>query len=305
MSVRRAWFYALLALFLWGIHGPAGRYLAQSNVDMYFVFSARLWIGTIVFFIYLLFNKNFKINWMDNLKKVLLIAGVGVIANTILFHLTLIYLPGTLVMILENLSPIFVLIATVIFYKIKPTVAEISALILSLIGILLIVLGKGSFPEHSDGFYIGIVLGVLTGLSFGAYIFFSADLVKNFQNDPVRIIRFLFKIFLISSIVCTPFLFTSKSFPSSPLQWFWLSEMGIFQSGLAYLFWNYALVHIKANTASILFLLTIFFTTINEVIFLNLKLNTPLISGALLICFAGYWITVSLKKQKIKNMVVH
>lgn len=298
--MNKARIYAFLALFLWGIHGPAGRYLAQNNVDMYFVFSARLWIGTIVFFIYLLIKKNIKIHWFDNWKKVLLISGIGIIANTILFHVTLIYLPGTLVMILENLSPVFVLTASIFYFGIKPTLAEIAALILSFLGIFLIIMGKGSFPELSDGFYFGIFLGILTGLTFGAYIFYSAELVQPLKNEPIRIIRFLFKIFLISSIACTPFLLTSKKLPSTRLEWFWLLEMGIFQSGLAYLFWNYALVYIKANTASILFLLTILFTTINEVVFMNLKLNFNLVAGAILISVAGYWITVSLRKEKIK-----
>ena len=248
-------------------------------------------MGTFVFFLYLLFTKQLlKLNWRYKLKKVVVIAGVGLILNTIVFHAALIYLPGTFVMILENLAPVFVFSATLIFYGIKPKSMEVMALLLSFIGIMLIVVGKSSFPELSDGFYIGIVLGILTGVTFGGYIFFSADLMRDFKNDPNQIICFLFKIFLISAVTCSPFLFTSKALPSTSLQWFWLIEMGVLQSGLAYLFWNLALSHIKANTASILFLLTIFFTTINEVLFLNLKLNIFLVLGGLFICGSGYLI---------------
>ncbi|MCL2062786.1 MAG: DMT family transporter [Candidatus Cloacimonetes bacterium] len=294
--MKKAWIYAFIALFLWGIHGPAGRYLAINDVDMYFVFSFRLWIGTFVFFIFLLINKCLKINWKEDLKQILLISGIGLIANTIVFHLTLNYLPGTFVMILENLSPIFVLLATLLFYGIKPKLSEIIALILSFLGIFLIILGKDSFPELSEGYYLGVFLGVLTGITFGAYIFFSADLLKKFKNDYVSVIKFQFKIMLIAAIACSPFLITAKSFPSNPTQWFWVFEMGIFQSGLAYLFWSFALVYINANTASILFLLTILFTTINEYLFLDLRLNTFLVLGALLICFGGYYITNSMRK---------
>ena len=293
--MKKAWIFAFIALFLWGIHGPAGRFLALGGVDMYFVFSFRLWIGTFVFFTFLLFNNSLRINWFDDWKKILLISGIGLIANTIVFHLTLNYLPGTFVMILENLSPIFVLLATLVFYGIKPKLAEIVALIISFLGIALILLGKDNFPELSDGYYLGIFLGILTGITFGAYIFFSADVLKKFKNDPISVVKFQFKIMLIAAIACTPFMLTAKSLPSNQIQWLWVLEMGIFQSGLAYLFWSFALVYIKANTASILFLLTIFFTTINEVLFLNLKLNFYLIVGALLICFSGYWITKSMR----------
>ena len=239
----------------------------------------------------MLFTKQYlKLNWQYKIKKVLIIAVVGLIMNTIVFHVALIYLPGTFVMILENLAPVFVFTATLIFYGIRPKSIEILALLLSFIGILFIVFGKSSFPELSGGFYIGVILGILTGVTFGGYIFFSADLMRDFKNAPNQIICFLFKIFVISAVACTPFLFTSKTLPSTSTQWFWLFEMGIMQSGLAYLFWNFALSHIKANTASILFLLTIIFTTINEIIFLNLKLNLYLILGGLCICGAGYLI---------------
>ena len=293
--MKKSWFYAFIALFLWGIHGPAGRYLAVNGVDMNFVFSSRLWIGTFVFFIFLLINKDLKIDWSKDIKQILLISGIGLIGNTIVFHLTLNYLPGTFVMVLENLAPVFVLSATFFVYKTKPKLIEIIALIISFIGILLIILGKDSFPELADGYYLGIIFGILTGITFGAYIFFSANLLKNYKKDAVGVIKYKLKIMLIAAIVCTPFMLTAKSIPDTPTEWFWLLEMGIMQSGLAYLFWSFALVHIKANTASILFLLTILFTTINEVIFMALDLNFYLIMGAILISAGGYSITSSMR----------
>jgi drug/metabolite transporter (DMT)-like permease len=297
--MTKYWFYAFIALFLWGIHGPAGHYLAQNGVNMFFVFSTRLWLGTFVFFIYLLLKRKLNLDWKRDIKKVLNIAFVGIILNTILFHLTLIYLPGTYVMILENLAPIFVFIASLMFYGVKPRKLELLALLLSFIGIFCLVMGKSNLPDLSDSYYIGIILGVLTGLTFGAYIFFSADLMSQFKNDYDQIIRFLFKIFLISAIVCSPLMIFSGGHPTTTRQWFWLIEMGIFQSGLAYIFWNIALSHIRANTASILFLFTIIFTTINEVLFLNLKIHSYLVTGAILICLAGYIIKVASRPSKI------
>jgi drug/metabolite transporter (DMT)-like permease len=101
--------------------------------------------------------------------------------------------------------------------------------LLSLAGIILIVIGKKHFPELSAGFYKGIILGILTAITFGGYIFFSADLMRDYRHDPLSIIRFLFKIFVISAIICTPFMLLSKPLPHTPKQWFWLLEMGIMQ----------------------------------------------------------------------------
>lgn len=283
--------YALIALFSWGIHGPAGRYLALQGVDMYFVFAVRFWIGTAVFFLYLVYKKALDINWKYKLKEVVLISVIGVFGNSLVYHLALIYLPGTFVMILENLSPVFVLFASFYFLKIKVNFLEILSLVISFAGIFLIIMGKEHFPELQANYYKGIGLGLLTGITFGFYTYFSGQFVKPYRNEPIKIIQFLFKVFLFSAILGTPFIFSSHNYPQTSKEIFWLIEMGIFQSGLSYLFWNYALAHLKTNMVSILFLLTILFTTINEVIFLHLKLNLTLVCGALLICLSGYIIS--------------
>lgn len=294
--------YAFIALFSWGIHGPAGRYLALQGVDMYFVFSVRIWIGCLIFFIYLKAKGKLKVNFKENWNLVWGLAVVGVVINSMLYHLALIYLPGTLVMILENLAPVFVLLMSFLLYKKYPSMFEITALSLSFIGIFFIISGKGNFPKLGDNYYLGVILGVLTGLTFGFYIFFSSVLMKPLKSDPIKIIQFLFRIFLISSILVIPIILFSGQKPSGFKQWFWLIEMGVFQSGLSYIFWNLALARISANKASILFLFTIFFTTINEIIFLDLHLNLPLVLGGLFIISGGYLVKRDAKRgEKIKR----
>ncbi len=133
--------------------------------------------------------------------------------------------------------------------------------------------------DLKNNFYVGIFWGILTGISFGFYIFLSSKLVTPFKNDPIKIINFLFKIFSLSFITISPIIFLSNNKPVKFCHWFWILEMGIFQSGFAYIFWNYALSLLPVNSTSILFIFTILFTTINKIIFLNLKLNIFLISG--------------------------
>ncbi|HOE91916.1 MAG TPA: DMT family transporter, partial [Candidatus Cloacimonadota bacterium] len=138
--MSQGFLYALIALFLWGIHGPAGRYLSLQGVDMYFVFALRFWLGSLVLFLYLMIKKSLRFAWFENKKQILLIAIVGIFGNSLLYHLTLNYLPGTLVMVLENLSPIFVLFASFYYLRVKPSLKEIAALLVSFIGIGLIIL---------------------------------------------------------------------------------------------------------------------------------------------------------------------
>ena len=252
----------------------------------------RFWLGAGVFFLFLFFKNELKLNLKHEWKKVLLLSLIGLSGNSILYHLTLIYLPATLVMILENLSPIFVLFFSFVLLKEKPTFLQILAFLFSLAGLMFIVYGKHALTGIGSDYFLGIVLGVLTGMTFGFYTFFSADLIRPYRKQPIEIIRFLFKIFVISSFTMLPlFIFKDMNKPSNFQQWFWLFEMGIFQSGVSYLFWNYALAYLKTNIVSILFLFTILFTTINELIFLDLDLNKYLIAGGLFIVASGYIIS--------------
>ena len=282
--------FAFLALFSWGIHGPAGRYLAVQEINMYFVAVSRFWIGTFIFFLFLVFKGDFgytlfKSKW----KEILKISIVGICLNSILYHLTLKYLHGTLVMILENLAPVFVLLIVYFKDKIVPTKNQMISLIVAMIGLITIVVGKSSFPELGDGYTIGIILGILTGITFGAYIYLSSKLMMGSNKEPLTIIQLLFWIFLLASVMMSPiYFFLEGKLPRSQSEIFWFLEMGIFQSGVAYLLWNFALTGLSANTASILFTFTVLFTTINEVLFLNLKINPTLIFGGLLITIAGY-----------------
>jgi drug/metabolite transporter (DMT)-like permease len=285
--------FAFIALFSWGIHGPAGRYLAINGVNMFFVTEIRFVIGAFVLFLYLLFKGKFKLNIKENFKEIFILTFIGVVVNSTLYHLTLKYLPATLVMILENLSPVFVFLLSYLFQKVVPRKSEFIALIISLLGIGLIVFGKGSFPKLQEHFYLGILLGILTGATFGFYIFYSALMVKEMNKDDI--ILLLFKILAISAIIGSPILFKNISHPRTNLQWFWLIEMGVFQSGLSPLFWNYALSLLPINSVSILFLFTILFTTINEIIFLGLHLNIYLIFGGILILLSGIIIQKSIK----------
>jgi len=296
--------YAFAALFLWGIHGPAGRYLALQGVNMFVVTALRFWFGAFVFFLYTLRRGQLPhIDYKERWKLVLLIAFVGVALNSLFYHLTLIYLSGTLVMILENLSPVFVLFFSFMLEKVKPRWVEIFSLMLSLGGVLLIVLGKEHFKDLHHLFYFGIFLGVLTGLTFGIYVYFSAVLVRPLRGRPDEIVAFLMKIFAITALLMSPLLLTKGRWPQSFWEWFWLIEMGVFQSGAAYILWNYALSLLPTNQTSILFLMTILFTTVNEMIFLGLELNRYLIVGGGLIMAGGYLLTRKRKRRAVPGGV--
>lgn len=273
--------------FLWGIHGPAGRFLALRGVDMYFVAGSRLLMGAAVLFIFLAAKRGIKLSIKGHFKDVLIVSIIGLFLNTIFYHLSLKWISGTLIMVLENLSPVFVFLFAFAFLKIKPNKNQILALLLSFAGMIVIIAGKEKFSVDGIDALPGIIFGLAAGVTLAFYYFFSGELVSKLKDDPDKMLSLLMIVFIIASVPMLPFVLTSDSMPSKPDEWFWLVEMGIFQSGVAYILLNYAMRYVSSSTASIFFLFTILFTTINELLFMDLQLNSYLIIGSALIILAA------------------
>jgi drug/metabolite transporter (DMT)-like permease len=287
-----------LALFSWGIHGVAGRFLALNNVSMLGVMELRFLIGAVLFFFYLLVTKNFDLSYFKYFKSLLPLSFVGLFGNSIFYHLGLKYIPATLVMLLENLSPFFVVLMVIIIEKTRPKRHEVLALFVSFIGLVLIVLGKGGLKISNTQFYLGVLLEVAAGLTFGAYTYFSARFYKKNSIDFSfkMMMNILFQVFLYSSIMGLPFLFTVNYTALKRINILLILEMGFFQSFLAYLLWNFALSKLPTASTSILFYMTVVFTSINEMIFLKFYPNWIIITGSIIILISA--IVLSIKSRK-------
>ncbi len=287
-----------LALFSWGIHGVAGRFLALNNVSMLGVMELRFIIGAILFGLYLLVTKNLDLTYFKYFKSLLPLSFVGLFGNSIFYHLGLKYIPATLVMLLENLSPFFVVLMTVLIDKIKPKKHEIIALFVSFGGLFLIVIGKGGLKISDKQFYLGVFLEIAAGITFGAYTYFSARFFqkKHMEFSFSMMMNILFQIFLYSAIMGLPFVFSVNYISLQSIDIILILEMGLFQSFLAYLLWNYALSKLPTASTSILFYMTVVFTSINEMIFLKFYPNIIIIIGSIIILVSA--IVLSIKSNK-------
>ncbi len=288
-----------VALFSWGIHGVAGRFLALNNVSILGVMEFRFIIGTILFWFYIVFTRKLDLKTFKYFKTLLPLSFVGLFGNSIFYHLGLKYIPGTLVMLLENLSPFFVVLMAIIIEKSRPKKHEVIALFVSFFGIFLIVIGKGGLKISNKEFYLGVFFEIIAGLTFGAYTYFSARFFKknNIKVSFPFLMNILFQVFLYSAIMGFPFLFSVNYNSLRDMDILLILEMGIFQSFLAYILWNYALSKLPTTTTSILFYMTVVFTSINEMIFLKFYPNIILISGSIIIIASAIILTFEIKRK--------
>lgn len=285
---------AWIAVFLWGIHGPSGRFLALEKIPILAVMSARFYIGGLIIFLYLIVSKKFDIKIFKNFKNLFILGFIGVFINSIFYHIGLKYIPATLVMLLENMAPIFVFLMVIIIDKQKLNIYEIISLIISFTGLLFIVAGKGGLKISNQDFFLGIGLELAAGITFGFYTYYSGKVIKNASFDTI--LNSIFLIFLIAGIMSTPFLFEFKNVNLKPIHIILIVQMGLFQSGLAYVLWNYAISHLNSSKTSLYFYMTVVFTTINEILFLHFKLNYIIVIGALLIIGSSIYISIENKK---------
>ncbi|HOV46803.1 MAG: DMT family transporter [Spirochaetes bacterium] len=292
-----------IALFSWGIHGVAGRFLALDGVSMLGVMELRLIIGCVLFLFFLIITRNFDFSYFKFWKYLLPLSLIGLLSNSIVYHLGLKYIPATLVMLLENLSPFFVVLFAIIFDKKKPSITELISLIISFGGLVLIVIGKGGLTISNSEFYLGVICEVIAGITFGIYTYFSARfyMSKNLEISFKMMINILFQVFLYSAVAGIPFLFTMRFSLLQRIDIWLILEMGIFQSFLAYLLWNFALSVLPTSSTSILFYMTVVFTSINEIIFLKFIPNIIIIAGSILIICAAVLLTFKAGKTKTEK----
>lgn len=294
----RIYILAIFTMFLWGIHGPAGRWLALENVSMHIVTVLRFWIGAIVIAIYLIATRKISKEFFKLYRDLLPIAAFGIAFNSIVYHLGFNYVSATAAMLLENLAPFFVMFLAWKFSHERVVTAKILAAVIAFLGLFCVVLGRGGVAAGSSNLYIlGVALELAAGVSFGYYTWASGRfLTKHMpaleQGGMSRgdvVLNLLLHVFVLSAAFMSPLFLIPGRWPTSGGHWFWVFEMGVFQSGLAYILWNRIIYALSASTASVLFFLTAIFTIINEVIFLNFVPNAWILLGALLILSGVFW----------------
>jgi DME family drug/metabolite transporter len=290
--VGKSYSLAIFAMFLWGIHGPAGRWLALENISMHIVTVLRFWIGALVIGVYLIARKRVSFSFFSRYRDLFPIAALGIALNSIVYHLGFNYVSATAAMLLENLAPFFVMFLAWRFDGERFERAKIAFGVLGFVGLVCVVLGRGGVAASGSQSYLwGVLLELAAGATFGYYTWSSGRFLSKHLRDLVEqglsrsdvVLNLLFHVFVLSGLLMLPLLFVKGVWPQTGSHWFWVFEMGVFQSGLAYIIWNNCIYDLSASTASFLFFLTAIFTVINETIFLGYVPNAWIVSGSVLI----------------------
>ena len=191
-KVARGIVIAAAASMMWGISGTCLQFISQNqNIPENWFLSARtLGAGLILLLISLIMYRGkvfhvFK-SW-KNIGWLFAYAILGLMANLFTFYKSIQFGGNAeAATILQYLSPLFIVLGTVIFRRQMPYKSDVFAFIIALAGVFL-ALTKGDFSQLSIS-TSSLVWGLGSGLTAAFYVVLPRNIVKDPDNPPLVVL---------------------------------------------------------------------------------------------------------------------
>lgn len=188
----------ILAGVFWGSLGIVVTYLKDAGFNSYEIAFFRLFFATVLMFIYIFFNDRKK--FIISRKKLIFCLLVGIISQGLfnLFYFGSIVRVGiTTGVILLYTAPIFTMLFARVFNGTVLTKINIISIVLCFTGCFFIVT-NGSI-NNFVGDTVGIILGILAGMSYGILPIFNKNLPEGIDPYTLMFYSFLAGVLVISS----------------------------------------------------------------------------------------------------------
>ena len=191
-KVAKGILIAALASVMWGISGTALQFISQNqNIPEGWFLSARtLGAGVILLILSLIIyrKKAFHVftSW-KNIGWLLAYAILGLMANLFTFYKSIQFGGNAAAAtILQYLSPLFIVLGTIVFKRQLPYRSDVIAFIIALAGVLL-SLTKGNFSQLSitTG---SLMWGLASGVTAAFYVVLPRNIVKDPDNSPLVVL---------------------------------------------------------------------------------------------------------------------
>lgn len=200
---------------LWGLAGVCVKSIPWNSFS---IMASRCGIGILMF---ALLRRSFKVKF----NKYTLFGAIMMSITGILYMMSIKLTTAATAIVLQYTAPIFVFLYAVLFQKRKAKLSETLIVLMVFSGCVL------SFIDELDPTrMLGNTVGLLSGISFAAQIIMFSDKRAD-SNDGMYLSN------IISFITCVPFMFFDKNMAFSGEILFWVLALGIFQYGLANIFY--------------------------------------------------------------------
>jgi drug/metabolite transporter (DMT)-like permease len=233
---------ALLAIIFWGFSFIATK-VALKEVNPFTLLTLRFGIGGLLLLLVQLQKDRrfFKAFSSTDWLFIIFLAVVGISGHTLLQAFGLLYTTAINTGWIVAIIPIFITIAARFYLREAITLRKIGGIVLGFLGIFLVI-SKGVFSSSIFRFdsTFGDFLVLISALTWTAFTVGGRGFLSRFS--PLAAIT---PIMIVGSFITFPFTWlkweSNMLFHLSLSVWISILFLGIFCSGLAYLFWYSAL----------------------------------------------------------------
>ncbi len=241
-------------------------------------------IATVTAFI--IVKKNGKSLAGNNIKLLLLRSSFGLLGIAAYFY-ALSQMKLSDAVILNKMSPFFVVVFASLFLKEKITKMQIAALITAAVGAVFVI--RPGFDSNLFPALIALLSSLFAGIAY--------TIVRELRKtDSAAAVVFYFSLF--STIVMLPFILTGGFVVPTGNDILALAALGIFAAA-GQLFMTNAYRHAEASELSIYTYANIVFSLFVGLLFFQEMPDLITITGGILIITAGY---INYKSKKMKNL---
>jgi len=269
--------YVAAAAIIWGSNGVIVNWVPYNAYAIAFfrVLFASLTLLPIVF----LTRKHEVLSAARSWKVMLSLGFLLALGWTLLFHsMKLIAIANAV--LLNYTAPIFVALLAPLFLKEKLEKSTLIALAISMAGI--VIISSQQNLQVSGLNLLGVILGLLAGLTYAGFIIVSKRALSSFSSQVVAFYSYsVASIFLFPSVIGSDLSLDLAS-------WILLLVLGVFNTGFAVTIYLKGLAMIKAQKAVVFTYLEPASAVVFGFLFLAQQPTPLMLAGGFLILIAGY-----------------
>lgn len=259
--------FVMLAALFWGVSGGIGGILMADGWDPFVVSFYRGFIGLLLVLIWLMLRPHH--NGLGNRRLWLwsAIAGIGVAGNFAFYFISISEGSVAVAATLMYCAPVFVYLVSFALKLERPTASKWAAIAIVMLGIVLLT---QLYEINASGLtLIGVVSGLLAGLSYAIFIFgfkYAAP-----HGSPQAILSIAFAVLAIFLIL--PSDMGQAISVLSASEWPLFLTLGVLGAGLSFILYIIGLKHTAPALASIVAMVEPVTATLFGVVVLNESLS--------------------------------
>ncbi len=279
---QRAFIYIIIAGILWGTSGIFVHYLAPYGYTSVQMSAMRALTSLVLMALYaLIFDRGlFSVSKTELL--IFALAGVGLFGTGSCYYSSLQSTSISTAVVLMYMAPVYVMIFSVLFFGEKLSAKKIVSVACMLAGCALVSGVVGGMKFHPGG----ILMGVLSGISYGAYnIFTKISMRRGSRPMSATLYTFLFTA-IIAVSCCDPVSFAENTAKDPAVTLPLILGIGVVTYILPYVFYTLAMKTLPAGTATALGIVEPMSATLFGVMLYGEQLDVFSIAGIVLILFA-------------------